>query len=81
MQLAEEPRLAGGVMRGQECGYEKETHTSIPALQPFSNTAIAAKLPEPIVTYGSLSVEPCGCIVNRWGPVASTPPRTRAAPM
>lgn len=25
-----------------------------------SNTDIAAKLPEPIVVYGSLSVDPCG---------------------
>ena len=25
-----------------------------------SNIAIAAKLPDPIVTYGSLSVDPCG---------------------
>lgn len=27
-----------------------------------SSTAIAAKEPEPIVVYGSLSVEPCGCM-------------------
>jgi hypothetical protein len=32
--------------------------TSIFGFQPLSKTAIAAKLPEPIVTYGSLSVEP-----------------------
>jgi hypothetical protein len=46
-----------------------------------SNTAIAASEPEPIVTYGSLSVDPCGATVNRCAPVESTPPRTSAAPI
>lgn len=35
----------------------------------------------PIATYGSLSVLPWACTVNSWGPVMSTPPRTRYAPM
>ncbi len=34
--------------------------TSIPDLYSASKTAIAASEPEPIVTYGSESVEPCG---------------------
>ena len=53
----------------------------MPGFHPVSNTAIAARLPEPIVTYGNLSVDPWGWMVKRWGPVASTPPRTRAAPI
>ncbi len=32
--------------------------TDMLAFQLLSKTAIAAKLPEPIVTYGSLSVDP-----------------------
>ncbi len=32
--------------------------TDMFARQPDSNTAIAANEPEPMVTYGSLSVEP-----------------------
>lgn len=49
--------------------------------QLLSKTAMAARLPDPIVTYGSLSVEPWGWIVKSCGPVASTPPRTSAAPI
>jgi hypothetical protein len=55
--------------------------TSRFGLHPDSNTAIAASEPEPIVTYGNLSVDPCGWMVNKWAPVASTPPSTSAAPM
>ena len=42
---------------------------------------MAASEPEPMVTYGSLSVEPWGWMVNRCAPVASTPPNTSAAPI
>lgn len=38
--------------------------TSRPAFQLLSKTAIAARLPDPMVTYGSLSVDPCGATVN-----------------
>lgn len=31
------------------------------SLKPASNTAMAARLPEPMVQKGRLSVEPCGC--------------------
>ena len=55
--------------------------TSMSGFQFVSNTAMAARLPDPIVTYGSLSVEPWGWIVNKCGPVASTPPNTSAAPI
>ena len=55
-------------------------HTFMLGFHLLSKTAIAARLPEPIVTYGSLSVEPWGWMVKRWGPVESTPPRTSAAP-
>lgn len=49
--------------------------------QALSNTDMAASEPEPIVTYGSLSVEPWGAIVKSCGPVLSKPPSTSAAPM
>lgn len=55
--------------------------TSMFAFHSLSKTAIAAKLPDPIVTYGSLSVDPWGWTVNKCAPVESTPPSTRAAPM
>jgi hypothetical protein len=35
------------------------------SLNELSNTAMAAKLPEPMVTYGSLSVDPCAWMVNK----------------
>lgn len=35
----------------------------------------------PMDTYGSLSVLPWAWIVNKPGPVMSTPPRTKYAPM
>lgn len=35
------------------------------SLKLLSNTAMAARLPEPIVTYGNLSVEPCAWMVKR----------------
>lgn len=59
----------------------RRPRTSRFGLHPDSNTAIAASEPEPIVTYGNLSVDPCGWMVNKWAPVASTPPSTSAAPM
>jgi len=47
------------------------------SLYADSKTAMAASEPEPMVTYGSLSVEPWAWTVKSWGPVASTPPTTR----
>jgi hypothetical protein len=52
---------------------------SISGRKPFSNTAIAASDPDPIVTYGSESVDPCGWMEYSAGPLTSTPPSTRAA--
>ena len=60
---------------------ERTRLTDKSGFQLLSKTAMAARLPDPIVTYGSLSVDPCGWIVKSCGPVMSTPPRTSAAPM
>lgn len=48
--------------------------------QPLSKMTVAARLPEPMVTYGRLFVDPCGAMLKRCGPVSSTPPSTSAAP-
>ena len=48
-------------------------------LNSDSKTAIAASEPEPMVTYGRLSVEPCGYTVYSDGPLQSMPPSTSAA--
>jgi hypothetical protein len=78
--------LEGGVSlpKGKQNKIEKKKEgkrTDMLAFQPLSKTAMAARLPEPMVTYGSLSVEPCGWMVKRCGPDASTPPSTSAAPI
>ena len=56
-------------------------YTVISFLHLDSKIAMAFNDPDPIVTKGSLSVDPCGAILNKCGPVQSIPPNTNAAPI